>query len=190
MACKCDNCICWKPWNTSNQHLTMPEALSTTEHMVEMGGGRVTLLWECRKHAQPHESYHRTWVFPVTSHRSKSSHHLDEVLLCRNTVHVVTFLVELDPVFWRCAWMSIPNSHGPREHRLRWNHHSGWEWWNQIVILQSSLPQSFRNTFLPKKRAGPVPEAPTWVGFGEGKNRGKPSPPQNLLRGCFKPATW
>ena len=41
-----------------------------------------------------------------------------------------------------------------------------------------------------KKGANPVPEAPTWVGSGEEKNRGKPSPPKICREAASNPRPW
>ena len=50
------------------------------------------------------------------------------------------------------------------------------------LISLSSLSFSGLSTLGIKRGADPVPEAPTWVGSVEGKNRGKPSPHKSAER--------
>jgi len=64
---------------------------------------------------------------------------------------------------------------------LKWPEYDyhGWETSEMLQIrcqIQLAIIHPPTPTLLARTRADPVPEAPTWVGSGEGKNRGKPSP--------------
>ena len=64
--------------------------------------------------------------------------------------------------------------------------HIGWQsQWAEVPFV---LPYVY--VLQIKKRANPVPEAPTWVGSGEEKNRGKPSPPKICREAASNPRPW
>jgi len=48
--------------------------------------------------------------------------------------------------------------------------------WYMLYSTLTCFRERYQHQSYICKRVDPVPEAPTWVGSGEGKNRGKPSP--------------